>query len=331
MKVDLGSVSQKTHIFSEENMGKRKRNNGNPVETLEQRSVPVCVLFSPSTLAKKKKAMSSSSTGGQKRTGVSHVIAPSNSNPPLNKRCVPSKAWCFTYNNYTVENLETLEQAFILNNLEYVFGQEVGDIMETPHLQGYIKSTPKIRPIEKLKLPFSVSWRAAKGDTASNLVYCTKEGTYRTNMLIDKPFIVDEMYGWQLDVINDVQGDPDRRTIIWIWSEGGGLGKSALIRYLIARKRALIVTGAPGDMKYQIVNFKKVNGASPMLIIMNIPRRQRRICYVGLEEMKDGVFASPKYESSMHMQNWPHIIVMANMPPVPEGNMSADRFKVYSV
>ena len=92
-----------------------------------------------------------------------------NTKPPP-KRCIPSKRWCFTYNNYPDNAVETLETVF-----KTFGGEEVGELEETPHLQGYIEAPQKIRPIEKLKLPKEISWRACRGDRTHNIEYCSKE------------------------------------------------------------------------------------------------------------------------------------------------------------
>jgi len=97
------------------------------------------------------------------------------------------------------------------------------------------------------------------------------------------------------------------------------------------KHKAVIVSGAPKDMKYQIIpTTKKQDGIAPKIIVMDVPRMQKQICYSGLEQIKNGCFSSPKYKSAMFLMNPPHVVVFANQLP-NSTNMSADRFVVITV
>ncbi len=70
---------------------------------------------------------------------------------------------------------------------------------------------------------------------------------------------------------------------------------------------------------------KKIN---PYIVVFDIPRAAKNdITYEGIEGIKNGLFFSPKYESSQCAFNPPHIIVMSNMEP-QYGEMSRDRWVV---
>lgn len=88
-----------------------------------------------------------------------------------------SKRWCFTLNNYTVEEESMLRQLCLEDKeLDYcVFGHEVGS-NETPHLQGYLelKKRRTLRSLKNLignRYHFSI----ARGTAEENLNYCTKQ------------------------------------------------------------------------------------------------------------------------------------------------------------
>ena len=46
-------------------------------------------------------------------------------------RVSQGKRWCFTYNNYTVNEMEQMELVFKEKGVDYIFEEEVGD-EETP-------------------------------------------------------------------------------------------------------------------------------------------------------------------------------------------------------
>jgi len=89
-------------------------------------------------------------------------------------------AWCFTLNNYTVEEElaihqvgEDEEQCVYLT-----YGREVGDA-DTPHLQGYIrfKSRKRLAAVKRV-LGARAHLEVARGNWQQNKEYCQKDGDY---------------------------------------------------------------------------------------------------------------------------------------------------------
>ncbi len=113
-------------------------------------------------------------------------------------RINPAKAWCFTLNNYTENELGALVQLFstLTDKYFYIVGEEVG-ANGTPHLQGYIeKKTGRFRPLPlfEVKRPNSnqegaltncMHFEKAKGNRSQNYAYCSKDNKFVTN--ISKP------------------------------------------------------------------------------------------------------------------------------------------------
>lgn len=86
-----------------------------------------------------------------------------------------SRAWCFTVNNWKVDERQALEEL----KCEYiVFGQETGD-EGTPHLQGYIyfSSARTLKSLKKKTGLLRAHLEKAQGDSQKNYDYCTKDGT----------------------------------------------------------------------------------------------------------------------------------------------------------
>jgi hypothetical protein len=242
------------------------------------------------------------------------------------QRMSPAKAWCFRKSNWTQDQLDQLVEHFDFFRMKYVIGRETCPTTGTPHLQGYVRHPEiKFRPMEKIKV--QCHWEKAKGSMEHNLVYCTKEDTEAiTNIEVEKPeeLIYDEPYGWQIDALEVVTKTPDRRTIHWMWEPDGNIGKSTFVRYLVIKHGALVCAGKAADVKFMISQCKK----APKVIIFDVPRSNAGfISYTAIEEVKNGLFANSKYESSMHVQNWPHVLVFGNQPPDYE-KMSDDRWNV---
>jgi len=82
---------------------------------------------------------------------------------------------CFTLNNYSEKEVDDLIEFFEVNAdiTDVIMAKEVGE-GGTPHIQGYFGSTKKVRFTVLKKLSPRTHWIVAKGDAATNLVYCSK-------------------------------------------------------------------------------------------------------------------------------------------------------------
>lgn len=255
-----------------------------------------------------------------------------NTNPPPKKRCVPSARWCFTWNNYPEDAVETLETRFRYLGIEYIFGKEVGE-KGTPHLQGYIETRGdlKIRPIEKIKIAGISKWIKAKGNRAHNTKYCSKDGDFYHSLLLKPPRqlkLITPREGWQQDIVNLVQTEPDDRSIYWYWESTGGVGKTSLCKYLTVKYGAITLGGKAADIKNGIVDYVKTNGNTPDCVLVNITRSMEQfVSYEGLENIKDMYFYSGKYEGGQVCGPNPHLIIFANFPPA-DHKLSADHWHI---
>lgn len=139
------------------------------------------------------------------------------------------------------------------------------------------------------------------------------------------------MHMWQRALVVTLDAEPNDRTIHWYWEATGGSGKSALCKYLCHSKDALLCSGRANDMKYLLVQYHKRKKVYPRIILFDVPRTNAKyIDYQGLEEIKNGCFASTKYECAMVIMPSPHVVVFANAAP-DETKLSADRWDVTEV
>lgn len=82
-----------------------------------------------------------------------------------------SRGWCFTVNNYTVDDEE---YAKVITCEYIIYGREVGE-EKTPHLQGYVYfKTKKSMSQVKVLLP-RAHLETTRGSSVSNIRYCSKE------------------------------------------------------------------------------------------------------------------------------------------------------------
>lgn len=250
------------------------------------------------------------------------------------KQISPSKHWCFTLNNYTIEDIE-----FICSNSSierYIFQEETGE-KGTPHLQGYLQFKTKKRPFSVFKSKL-YHWEKTK-DIKSSIAYCQKEDTrtgkvFTKGIKIKKPLKClkkEQLYEWQKEIVDLVQTEPNDRDIHWYWETEGNVGKSAMVRYLCIRHDAIIVSGKSADIKYQIKQYVDKWDTGPEIIIYDIPRTaENYVNYGALEEVKNGLFASNKYESDMIIINPPHFLCFANFEPSYD-KVSLDRWKIHNL
>lgn len=251
-----------------------------------------------------------------------------NSRPFPTKRDTQRVYWCFTFNNYS--NVETLETIFKGFCQWYVFQEEIG-ANGTPHLQGTICLKTKQRLSELKHIDPAIHWEPTKAVKAS-ILYCTKKETstgrvFSHGIELPEELESDKPYGWQLKVMDIIKEKPDKRTIHWFWEPNGNVGKTSLCKHLVINHNALMLTGKSTDMYHMISKFPNKR----KLFIIDVPRStQDYINYGAIEQMKNGLIFSGKYEGSQLVFNCPHVIVFANEPP-NLSMMSADRWNIVHI
>jgi len=257
-------------------------------------------------------------------------IAGGNTETPAKKQGTQYNYWFFTYNNYKIEQIEQIEQILRHECKWYVFQEETGK-EGTNHLQGTICLKVKQRMTQLKRIEPSIHWEATKSVKAS-IEYCTKYESrsgkiYSYGIDIPAPIKLIEPYGWQLDVLEIIKTEPDERTIYWFWERNGGVGKTQLCKYLVVKHNALMLTGKSNDMYYMISKHPDKR----TLIIVDIPRStQDYINYGAIEQIKNGLIFSGKYEGCQLVFNCPHVIVFSNELP-NMSMMSIDRWKITEI
>lgn len=138
---------------------------------------------------------------------------------------------------------------------------------------------------------------------------------------------------FQQTLLNLVLKPTDRRKIYYISEPHGNVGKTLFIEYLHIFYGAIVTGGKSADMKHAITRWSQIVGAYPLIIAVDVPRAgvMNKSAYIALEAIKNGLFFTGKYESSMtHAFDKPHVLIFSNRPPKRE-YFSDDRWVVATI
>lgn len=263
------------------------------------------------------------------------------SSPPSSTAFKKSRKFCFTLNNWTDLEYGTINQTLLPMCKHWIIGKEIGE-QKTPHLQGYLefKNPRSFNTIKKICGRIHIE--RAKGSLKDNYIYCSKEGDFATNIdmrtpqEIMKEEILEDEYPnitwkpWQKEIIELLEKRPDRRKIYWYWDRTGNIGKSYLCKYLALTKDVIICEGKKADIFNQVktcIDEKR----TPKIILCDVPRTaQEYLNYGAIEQLKNGMMYSGKYEGGQCIFKIPHVIAFANAPP-DESKMSMDRWNIVNL
>lgn len=153
--------------------------------------------------------------------------------------------------------------------------------------------------------------------------------------LLLKESHIEEYYPWQKSVIDIIKNKPDARSIYWIYDPNGGNGKSYFSKNLLLRPEIYeniryFSSGKLADVVYSIKetveNFQIVK-----TFIFDIPRFKKNVIdFELIENLKNGMLFSSKYESTNLIIPIPNIVIFSNN--LPNTNfLSADRWKIFEI
>ena len=117
-----------------------------------------------------------------------------------------------------------------------------------------------------------------------------------------------------------------------MWSEEGGIGKTSTAAYIEKKyNNVCVANGKAHDIKNSVMKHLEEHDLDVMII--TIPRSAKD--YLGglygvLEEIKDGLIYSGKYEGGFANIEPPHVVVLCNFEPDYE-MMSKDRWNVKKI
>lgn len=262
------------------------------------------------------------------------------------KRIPSSKRWCFT-TKYINGSIYFMNE--ILNGNEILCGicaLETGEGGYV-HWQGYLEYKTKSRPFGKRKYTFTqdTHWEKAKGSRLENIKYITKKpfvGRYgneivlKNNIHIPRPIFKwtwEKLFPWQRDIVKKYKdfAPPTNRGIDWYYETEGNIGKSIIVKHLVAFEDAIMVSGAAKDIFFAVKTIVDKRGDAPKIVILDIPRCSfDYVSYQAIEKILDGLMFSGKYEGGMCLFNVPWVICFANTKP-DIYSMSLDRWNIVNL
>jgi len=130
---------------------------------------------------------------------------------------------------------------------------------------------------------------------------------------------------WQAELETCLNQEADDRKIIFVVDPIGGIGKSWFIRWWLSNHMSLtqiLSIGKRDDLAYAIDESKH-------FFLFDIPRTQSEFLqYSILEQLKNRIVFSPKYNSRVKMLSTnPHVVVFTNEEP-DYNKMTHDRYEV---
>jgi hypothetical protein len=257
-------------------------------------------------------------------------------NSEVKKQSTQLMNWFFTFNNYTLADIEILETFFKQLCFKYCFQQEIAPSTGTPHLQGIISLKKRARWSE-FGLPKKISWFKPRNVTHCYL-YCSDirkrdpEGkvfymnfTPKTGNLK----LINPTKWWQIEILNIITEEPDERKVYWYWSNKGGIGKSQFCKYLLVKNDCVFIDeGKKADIMHCVMSH---NMDLKNIVIFDVPRDNgNKVSYKSIESIKNGMIFSSKYESGYKIFNSPHLFVFANVEP-DYSCLSDDRWVVKNI
>lgn len=126
---------------------------------------------------------------------------------------------------------------------------------------------------------------------------------------------------WQQIVLDMVAQEPHDRQVLWIYDPAGGQGKSHLAKHLVDAHGAFYSNGGKATDIMHAYNGERI------VIFDYVRDSQEYVGYGPIEQLKNGICFSPKYESGMKRYDVPHVMIFANFMP-DQTKMSADRWVI---
>jgi len=145
--------------------------------------------------------------------------------------------------------------------------------------------------------------------------------TWRCEASAEKVLDFTAKFPWQQQVLEICDGEADDRAIHWVYDPQGNHGKTYLAKHLVDARGAYYTNGG------KAVDLAFAYSGQPIVVFDYVRDAKEYVGYGVIEQLKNGILMSTKYESQIKRFKVPHVLVFANFPPDSE-KFSSDRLRV---
>lgn len=146
---------------------------------------------------------------------------------------------------------------------------------------------------------------------------------YRSRHAKKQKIIPNGFRKWQKWTIHLVNRDPHEREVYWFYDPEGGNGKTWMSKYLIQQYPGQIFYSNGGKAADILFGYQ-----GEKVVIFDYTRDyQEYVGYGAMEQLKNGIMYSPKYQSVLKHFDTPHVIIFANFKP-DFTKLSKDRWRI---
>lgn len=265
------------------------------------------------------------------------VLGNSTTKTPTTKQVHPAKRWCWTLCNYDDDDISAISAKFREVCTIALFGAEVCPSTETKHLQGYCEFIVKCRP-KSHGLTERIHFEKCKGNRASNITYCSKEGKVLFSHGLPKPLKLlaeSNMYEYQRYMCEWALQEPDDRKILWLYG-GKNIGKTQALKVLCNPEGKYRASILPVSKKHALAQIQRCELTETFVFNLTADESQYQTnsMFSIIESLKDGLFSTAfgTDNNSMCVRNSSNVIVVANQPPDgSKTEIDRDRFEIWEV
>lgn len=271
--------------------------------------------------------------------------ASSGNKQPSEIKCRCRK-WFGTWNNYSSQEYQNLCNWAIAECKYYIIGKEIGTKNETPHLQIWFEFNHQKKYTTMREIFPGCYWRKGRGKLKDNFQYCRKDEEFFTNVKVNDVLTIEDFKlnlkkkllleytnikwkPWQESVLKYLNTNMTaEREILWYWESVGNVGKSFLSKFIVLTFTGVIMADGKKDNIFHQIKLMMDNKEEPKIIILDIPKTCKDFVNYGvIEQIKNGLIYSGKYEGGLCYFEIPKCIIFANFPP-ELNKWSKDRYKV---
>lgn len=255
-----------------------------------------------------------------------------------------TRRWRFVWNNYPETWYSKICTILAPQGIVHC-QQEIAPSTGTPHIQGRIefKDAKSFKGVCAL-ICKEINWKEEDFKKES-IEYCTRldkrdpNGIMYTNdpkfkeekkeaPIIREQKVEFKFNNWQQELFTILTTEVvHARKIFWYYDFKGNTGKSTFAKYFFNNYSNVMYCSASkgNDIKYSIMNRHKEGKKNDFIFFDFTRSTENYISYQVIEEVKNGIVFSGKYESETITFETPQVIIFANFYPDTK-KLSKDRW-----